>query len=73
MERGGLHDNQKTARVFDYLNRAEIAFELKERIYRVVRQAEEGTSLVYVMGQLQQMDVRREVIGPVMEILTACE
>ena len=73
MEHSRFHKNQRTARVFDYLNRAEIAFGLKERIYHVVRQADEGGSLVYVVGQLQQMDVRREVIGPVIEILTAIE
>lgn len=73
MENSKFHDNQKTKRVFDYLNRAEISFELKERIYHVARQADEGRSLVYVVSQLQQMDVRREVIGPVLEILTAFE
>lgn len=73
MEQSRFHDNQKTNRVFDYLNRAEIPFMLKEKIYHVVKQADEGRSLIYIAGELQQMDVRREIIGPVLEILTACE
>ncbi len=73
MEHSRLHDNQKTARIFDYLNRAQIAFALKERIYHVVKQAQEGRSLAHVAGQLYQMDVRKEVMGPVMEVLTALE
>lgn len=73
MEQSRFHDNQKTGRVFDYLNRAEIPFMLKEKIYHVVKQADEGRSLIYIAGELQQMDVRREIIGPVLEILTACE
>lgn len=68
-----LHDNQKIQRIFQYLNCAEMAFELKEQIYHIVRQAEEGKNMVYILSQLQQMEVRREVIGPVFEILTACE
>ena len=39
----------------------------------MVKQAQEGRSLAHVAGQLYQMDVRKEVMGPVMEVLTALE
>lgn len=71
MEHCKFHDNRMAGRIFDYLNRAEITFGLKDQIYHVVRQLEEGKSLVHVLGRLEQMDVPREVTGPVFEILTA--
>ena len=71
MEHCKFHDNRMAGRIFDYLNRAGITFGLKDQIYHVVRQLEEGKSLVHVLGRLEQMDVPREVTGPVFEILTA--
>lgn len=68
-----LHKNQKTRRVFDFLNRAEMSFDLKTAVYHVAQQAEEGRGLLYATGQLREMELRREVEGPVLEILTACE
>lgn len=67
------HQNQKVRRVFDFLNRAEMSFDLKTAIYRVAGQVEEGQSLLYVASQLREMGLRRQVEGPVLEILTACE
>lgn len=68
-----MHDNQKSVRIFNYLNQAEIAFEDKESIYYRVSRGESGYNPVYVIEELQQLSVRKEILRPVMEILTACE
>lgn len=67
----GIHDNQKLTRVFEYLNKAEIAFEHKERIYHVVKGIARGERIAHVIKRLQMMPWRLEIIGPITEILTA--
>lgn len=71
MGRTELHNNQKITRIFDFLNRAEIEFELKRNIYDVILQMEGRGNLVYIISQLQGMSLRREIIGPIMEILAS--
>lgn len=65
------HRNQIVERVYSFLDQAEISFPLKDRIYYCVRQIDSGKSAVYVIGQLQGMGLRDEILGPVLEILTA--
>ena len=67
------HKNGKTERIFAFLNRAQMEFNVKTRIYNVVRQLDEGKSLLFVVAQLQGMELRREILGPVMEVLLSCE
>lgn len=66
-----LYDNRKAQRVFDYLNQAEISFNLKSDIYDVVKKATSQSELIHALGQLQRMETKETVLGPVLEILTA--
>ena len=66
-----LHNNQKSNRIFQFLNRAEIAFGLKDAIYNIIQPADHGRNMVYVISQLQGMGLREEISGPIMEVLTS--
>lgn len=66
-----LHDNQKTARIFAFLNHAEMPFEWKDKIYHTIRQVDAGKNMICIINQLQGMGLREELLGPVMEILTS--
>ncbi|MGM9601445.1 MAG: TIM-barrel domain-containing protein [Faecousia sp.] len=66
-----LHKNQKTERIFEFLNRAEMSFHLKDAIYRIIQQADNGENVVYAISQLQGMGLRDAIIGPIMEVLVA--
>ncbi|MDE7266756.1 MAG: glycoside hydrolase family 31 protein [Lachnospiraceae bacterium] len=68
-----MHQNQKKNRVFQFLNRAEMSFDLKNSIYDIVQQADHGKNMVYIISQLQRMGLREEILGPVMEVLASCE
>lgn len=73
MNQAAEGENQIVQRIFDFLNQAEIEFDLKTRIISVVRQLETGKKPVYVLGQLQAMDQPEELMGPLWEIITAFE
>lgn len=73
LENCELHDNQKSDRIFAFLNRAEMPFEWKDKIYHTIRQADAGKNMIYIISQLQGMGLREDLLGPVMEILTANE
>ena len=73
MNQAAEGENQIVQRIFDFLNQAEIEFDLKTRIISVVRQLETGKKPVYVLGQLQAMDQLEELMGPLWEIITAFE
>ena len=68
-----LHWNQKMERIYAFLNRAEMSFRLKDAIYRVIQQADNGENVVYAVSQLQGMGLRDEIMGPIMEVLAAHE
>lgn len=68
-----MHDNQKKARIYNYLNQAEIAFEDKENIYNRICKRENDAKPADVIRELQELPIREAVLGPVVEILTACE
>ena len=68
-----LHNNQKTERIFAFLNQAEMSFRLKDAIYQVISQADNGANMVYVISQLQGMGLRDAILGPVLEVLAAHE
>ena len=63
------HDNQRMARIFDYLDRAQIAYILKGRIYEIAGQAEQGMPAGRAAEELRRTGT--EIVGPVTEILTA--
>ena len=63
------HDNQRMARIFDYLDRAQIAYILKGRIYEIAGQAEQGVPAGRAAEELRRTGT--EIVGPVTEILTA--
>ncbi len=66
-----LHDNQRLERIFSYLDRTQTDFGTKSDIYQIAEKAEQGVPLAYVLAELQRLDVKKEILGPVMEILAA--
>ena len=68
-----LHDNQKSARIFAFLNQAEMPFEWKDKIYHTLRQAEAGKNMTCMICQLQVMGLREDLLGPITEILLSDE
>ena len=68
-----LHEAEQPLleRVFDYLNRAQIEFMLKERIYSVVKKLQAGKSLLAVEAELSTLGIDAAILRPVVEILTA--
>ncbi len=63
-------NNRVEERIFEFLNQAEISFEDKSKIYSVVLREE---SVVIVLAQLYAMDVGRELLGALTEIITALQ
>lgn len=66
-----LNDNQPVERVFEFLNRAQIPFELKDRIYETVQKLQNGRNATFVLGELQTMGLNQELFNVVSEFLIA--
>ena len=67
-----LADNNVKERIFDLLNKAEIEFSLKERIYAVV-QKKGSRSDAFLLDQLTLLHLDEDLFGAVKELLTALE
>lgn len=65
---GSLAVNAVEAEVYTLLNRAQIAFGLKEQIYQTVK---EMTSPAAVLASLASMNLSSALYGALCEILTA--
>lgn len=63
-----IPENDTKAYVFDFLNQAEIAFELKDRLYEQIVKADQPAM---ALSQLIAMDLDPDLLGAVAEILTA--
>ncbi len=63
-----LAKNRTKEMLFAFLNQAEIEFKTKSAVYNLVR---ENKDLGTVVGELRAMDVEHELMGCVLEILTA--
>lgn len=63
-----LSENPVEKLVFEFLNQAEIEFEIKEMLFRRIR---EGKSLKVFLSELQAMEIDGEIKGALVEILTA--
>lgn len=67
--RGSLHlHNDTVSAVFDFLNRAQIEFDLKDRIYDAVRS---GSSAGRILSALTGMDLEADLLAALTELLTA--
>lgn len=64
-----LHENHVHQEVFDLLDRVEIEYGVKEAVYRSVCGSR---PLADILTQLYAMDLDRELLGAVLEIMTAC-
>lgn len=62
------HENPVVKDVFDLLDRIEIEYGVKEEVYRCVSG---GQPLADIVAQLYTLDLDRELLGAVLEILTA--
>ena len=55
--------------IFDFLDKAEISYVLKEEIYaRII----ESMNTTQILSQLQSMEIDKDIMGTIVEILTAC-
>ena len=61
-------ENHVTEECFDFLNQAEIPFPLKEVLYQAIKDQEDKTVL---LSTLQAMELDRELLGALTEIITA--
>ena len=61
-------ENHVTEECFDFLNQAEIPFPLKEVLYQTIKDQEDKTVL---LSTLQAMELDRELLGALTEIITA--
>ena len=61
-------ENHISERCFEFLNQAEIGFELKDRLYRTIL---EGSDRLILLSQLQTMDLDPDLLGALTEIITA--
>lgn len=66
-----IAENQTEEMVAEILNRAEIEFELKDRIDALVRKNKKRPAVLF--GELQTLDVSEELCGAIMEIAGAQE
>ena len=67
-----LADNRISERIFELLNRAEISFAEKERIYSII-QKYENRSGAFLLDQLTLLGLNEDLFGAVKEILTSLE
>ena len=61
-------ENQVEKEIFEFLNQAEMSYEEKERIYNEVLKQRE---LPILISQLNAMEIDRDIMGVLLEILTA--
>ena len=67
-----LADNHQVERIFELLNRAEIEFSLKDKIYAIA-QKKGSRNDAYLLDQLTLLNAPEDVFGAVKEILTALD
>lgn len=63
-----LSENAVTERIFDFLNQAELPFDLKEAVYSLVQ---ENTNRLSIISGLEAMEIGNDLRGALCEILTA--
>ncbi|OPJ61175.1 glycoside hydrolase family 31 protein [Clostridium oryzae] len=63
-----LSSNDINKRIFDFLNQAQIEFELKDRIYNIVKSDKTQARIV---GRLQAMELDEDLFGALCEIILA--
>lgn len=63
-----LKDNDVQKRAFDFLNQAEIAFALKEKIYGLIQKEKR---LPVLISSLSALNMNKDLYGALLEILTA--
>ena len=68
LEQAVQAENHVTEECFDFLNQAEIPFPLKEALYQTIKDQEDKTVL---LSTLQAMELDRELLGALTEIITA--
>ena len=61
-------ENQVEKEIFEFLDQAEMSYEEKERIYNEVLKQRE---LPILISQLNAMEIDRDIMGVLLEILTA--
>ena len=68
LEQAVQAEKHVTEECFDFLNQAEIPFPLKEVLYQAIKDQEDKTVL---LSTLQAMELDRELLGALTEIITA--
>lgn len=65
-----ISENPVQEMIYDFLNQAEIAFDVKDRVYAL--SGKWKGNITALMGELQAMDVKEELQRVILEIVGAC-
>ena len=71
-EHTAVADNHPVEKIFDLLNRAEVEFGTKERVYEIAKK-KGARNDAYLLDQLTLIDMPKDLFGSVKEILTALD
>lgn len=69
LQHAGLQENHVTELIYTLLDRAQVPFVQKDRIFQLIQQ-EQNTA--YILSELMTMQLSEELLGAVSEILLAC-
>lgn len=61
--------NEPEQRIFDFLNQAQIEFDLKNDIYQIVKQLSAGKSPLFVLSALKTFELESDLEGAIFEFL----
>ncbi len=65
---GSIAENNIIVETFDLLNKAQIEFDLKDAIHRTIRKSQDKVTM---LGELKALDLDKELLGALYEIITA--
>lgn len=65
---GSVAENNIIVETFDLLNKAQIEFDLKDTIHRTIRKSQDKVTM---LGELKALDLDKELLGALYEIITA--
>ncbi|HHV31652.1 MAG TPA: alpha-xylosidase [Clostridiales bacterium] len=69
LKNSALAEHFPDAALFDFLNRAQISYSLKDAIYHCINQRMNGRDLPYILSDLKTMELPTELFGNLCEFL----
>lgn len=62
-------ENNIKSKIFEFLNKAQISFDLKNDILEIINHLQNGKSVPYIEGELVALNIDSHIMGPINEIL----